>query len=450
MQGQVLLGKYRIVRQLDEGGMSKIYLANQVDLKREAVVKVLRDELANQTKPLAHFRREIYITSRFRHANAVTYFDSSLTERCGPVLVMEYLRGLDLGLLLQREGRLNPERVGRLLGQLCDVLQAAHAAGIIHRDIKPGNLMIVYPGTPHETIKLMDFGLAKMSSLLYIGADELFDFTLPPAAGTPEYIAPEQVRTQDMDHRGDLYSVGVVLYELMTGRRPFSSESAEDLLQAHLEAEPPSFARWGAGYISAAVEGVVRRCLAKCPDDRPQNAAELAEAFERALGRRITSARAGALPPVSPSTGRPTTPPPTETAPQRAADRLAMQQSFEANMPESMAMLKVKGFICDLGGEVVESSPGLIRVRLEDPAAVAARKKKSGLFSWGERGRQVAVLQTTTATDLELHMERKDPAQANRLTITLILRPGVGLVTAEWRRRCNQIGLDLKAYLMGR
>src|SRR5262249_3801447 len=155
--------------------------------------------------------------------------------------------------------------------------QAAHAAGIVHRDLKPGNLFILHPGTPQETVKLMDFGLAKMASLLYISPDELgpLDET-PTASGTPEYIAPEQVRGNDVDGRSDLYSLGVILYELLAGRRPFERATVEELLLAHADDEPPTFADLELGeVIPEAIERVVRCCLAKYPEQRPQTAGEL-------------------------------------------------------------------------------------------------------------------------------------------------------------------------------
>src|SRR5262249_26313425 len=141
---------------------------------------------------------------QFRHPGAVAYIDSNVNEKSGPILVMEYLRGVELTELLHREGKLSPDRAGRLLAPLCDVLQAAHDSGIVHRDIKPGNLMVLNVGTPQETVKLMDFGLAKMSSMLYISPEELIDFSLPAASGTPEYISPEMVRGQEVDGRADL------------------------------------------------------------------------------------------------------------------------------------------------------------------------------------------------------------------------------------------------------
>jgi serine/threonine-protein kinase len=450
MLGELVLGKYRVTRQLDEGGMSRVYLARQEAPARDAVVKVLKEQLRAQPRVREHFRREIYIMSRFRHPHAVAYYDSSANDPRGPILVMEYLRGVDLNALLHRDGRLTPERAGRLLVQLCDVLQAAHDAGIVHRDIKPGNLMVIYPGTPHETVKLMDFGLAKMSSLFYIAPDELVDFSLPAASGTPEYIAPEMVRGGELDGRGDLYSVGVLLFEMLTGRRPFVRPTVEGLLLAHADERPPRFAEVGAaGAASPALEGVVQACLAKSPEDRPRSAWELAQAYERALGKRIILGARGQAPAaagarrtgVMPTVGNGKAP-----APPPPGDRQAVRQSIEATMPEAMAMLKLKGFIYDLGGEVVESVPGLIRVRLveREPA-----RKSGGLFGWGG-GRRNATLETVGSTDLELHMERRDPTQTSKLTITLVMRPGAGLVTPEWRNRCNQIGRDLQAYLMGR
>ncbi len=368
MVGQVLLGKYKVLRLLDEGGMSKIYLARQANPDREAVVKVLKEAFLAQPKTREHFRREIHITSRFQHSHAVAYYDADPDAPQGPVLVMEYLRGVDLNLLLHRDKRFTPERAGRLLTQLCAVLQAAHDVGVVHRDLKPGNLMILHPGTPLEQLKLMDFGLAKMSSLLYISPDELFDYTLPPAAGTPEYIAPEQVRGNEMDGRGDLYSVGVLLFEMLTGRRPFTGDSVQELMRAHAEQPPPTFADLGlGGHIPPAVERVVRACLAKHPDQRPASARELLERYEMAVGKRFPLPRRTTRVPtvqaaLAVRAGA------TAARARPADDAGAVRHSIEASMPESMAMLKLKGFIHDLGGEIIESVPGLIRVRLAEPS----------------------------------------------------------------------------------
>src|SRR5262249_12388218 len=191
MIGHVFLKRYKVLRLLDQGGMSKVYVAMQLDQPREVAVKVLEDSLAGQPKVREHFRREIFILSRFQHPHAVAFYDAD-GEGQPPVLVMEYLRGNDLLHLLEHNKRLSPERAGRLLGQMCNVLHAAHEQGIVHRDLKPANFMIVHPDTPHEQVKLMDFGLAKMVSMFYISPQDLINLQQPTASGTPEYISPEQ------------------------------------------------------------------------------------------------------------------------------------------------------------------------------------------------------------------------------------------------------------------
>jgi serine/threonine-protein kinase len=446
MLGQVILSKYQVSRLLDEGGMSKIYLGRQIDQPRDVAIKILKEHPHEPAKAREHFRREIHILSRFNHPNAVSYYDAAPDDPVAPVLVMEYLRGIDLNQLLHRRERFTPERAGRLLVQLCDVLQAAHDAGIVHRDLKPGNLMVLYPGTPQETLKLMDFGLAKMNSMLYISPDELVDWNLPAASGTPEYISPEQVRGSEIDGRGDIYSVGVVLFEMLTGRRPFEG-SVRDMLRAHLDTAPPTFVQAGCKQeVPPVIEDIVRSCLMKNPDERPRSAKELATRYEKALGKRISGIHRVVPAGLSGLTPRPSlglTKAAVPTA-KELPDENALRHSIDVSMPEAMAMVKLKGFIYDLGGEVVESVPGMIKVRVADPGAP---KPKPGLFGWS---RAPATAEVPTFTEIELRMERRDPAQSSRLTITLLLRSAKAHTTPEWRSRCEHIGRDLQAYLMGR
>jgi len=441
MLGQVLLGKYKVTRQIDEGGMSKIYLARQTNPDRDVVVKVLKEPLRTQTKPVEHFRREIHIMTRLQHPNVVATYDALPRDVRGPILIMEYLRGTDLAGLMPQGQRFSLERAGRILVQLCDVLHYCHQSGVVHRDLKPGNIMILHPNTPQETVKLMDFGLAKMSNMLYISPDEIVDMSLPAASGTPEYISPEMVRGNDLDGRGDLYSVGVILFEMLTGRRPFVHSSVEKLMLAHAHEPPPTFAELGLNDIPPAIETLVRSCLEKYPEKRPATAWELAEAYERALGKRLSAGRPAAATPAQAAKASLT---PSRPDP-RAGDRSAVRQTVEATMPEALALVKVKGFIYDLGGEVIESVPGMIKVRLQE-------KKSSGLAGWlGSLGNSSASsLKTSSGTDIELHLERLDPNNSAKLTITLVMRPLSGLISPEWRSRAEAIGRDLQAYLMGR
>jgi eukaryotic-like serine/threonine-protein kinase len=449
MQGHVFLGKYKVTRLLDEGGMSKIYLAHQIIPNRDVVVKVLKEEMRNNTKAQEHFRREIHIMSRFQHANAVAYYDSASNDAAGPVLVMEYLRGTDLGLLLYRQGRFSSERVGRLLGQLCDVLELAHIQGVVHCDVKPGNLMVLNAGTPQESLKLMDFGLAKMSSMLYIAPEDIVNQDALVASGTPEYISPEQIRGSEIDGRADIYSVGVLLYEMLTGKRPFNAKSPAELMRQHLKVEPPTFAALGVTEdIPPGIEALVRSCMAKTPDGRPRNAEALAQRYEQALGKRIMPIRntAKTTTPLGTAANAPAAPPNLPPI-RRAAHRHAILHSVEAVMPEAMAMIKLKGYIYDLGGEVIESVPGLIRVRLPKPNPA---KKRSSIFAWLEKGDKPAVLDPADTTTVELRMERRDATQVNNLTITLVITPARGPVSKDWQDHYQNLGRELKAYMMGR
>src|SRR5213082_1427013 len=162
MVGRVFLGRYEAIRLLGEGGMGRVYLARQLDLGRQVVVKVMHDHIAADAKFRERFARETLLMARFQHPYAVTLYDASLNDPQGPCIIMEYIKGVTLETLLRKSGRLSPERAGRLLGQLCEALQAAHAEGIIHRDLKPANLMVVDADSPYEKIKVMDFGLAKL------------------------------------------------------------------------------------------------------------------------------------------------------------------------------------------------------------------------------------------------------------------------------------------------
>src|SRR5262245_12570275 len=284
MLGRVFLGRYETTRLLGEGGMGRVYLARQLDLQRQVVVKVMHDHIAADETFRERFQRETLLMARFQHPYAVTLYDASLNDPQGPCIVMEYIKGVTLDTLLHSNKRLDPVRVGRLLFQLCEVLQAAHAEGIVHRDLKPANLMVVDPDTPYELIKVMDFGLAKL-----LGPESKVTVTNHEfAVGTPGYMCPEQARGEEMDHRGDLYSVGVILFELLTGQLPFAGKSTMDILLAHATEEPPSFAALGAGaLVPQAIEQVVQACLAKGPAQRPGHARELAEQYEQAVASTL-------------------------------------------------------------------------------------------------------------------------------------------------------------------
>lgn len=431
MVGRTFLGRYEAVRLLGEGGMGRVYLARQIDLGRQVVVKIMHDHIANDPKFRERFQRETLLMASFQHPNVVTLYDASLTDPQGPCIVMEYIKGITLDTLLQRNHRLTAPRVGRLLYQLCEALQAAHGEGIVHRDLKPANLMVIHPDSPYETLKVMDFGLAKLvdgnkMSMNHKASETGVDF----AVGTPGYISPEQVRGEPMDHRSDLYSVGVVLYELLTGKLPFTRDETMDVLLAHATEPPPSFEAVGAReWVSAAVETVVLGCLAKKPEDRPASARDLMDRFENSLFES---------PEPTPSV---TPPPPTPTArPVHAwtQDPNKVVHQMEAWMPDAIATHKLRGFVHDFGGEVVESVPGVIRVRLGEQA-------QSSSASW------FGFRKKTPIVDMELRLERLNTLQQNLLHITVLMSSPDRKIQSSpsWRERCNQLFCELRGYLAG-
>lgn len=443
MSGRIFLGRYETVRLLGEGGMGRVYLARQTDLGRQVVVKVMHDHIASDPKFHERFQRETLLMARFQHPCVVTLYDASLNDPMGPCIVMEYIKGVPLDTLLERNGRLTPARVGRLLGQLCEALYAAHSEGIIHRDLKPANLMVVDPETPFEKVKVMDFGLAKLiggssgMNMLHKPTETGIDF----AVGTPGYISPEQVRGDEADYRCDLYSVGVILFELLTGRLPFAREETMDVLFAHATETPPSFAQVGAGgWVAPAVERVVMRCLAKNPAERPASARDLAQEFQDALlGADAEVVEAAAEP--APAETTDATPTAVMPATEMPTDPNAVIRRMEALMPDSIAAFKLRGFVQDNNARVLESSPGLIRVRLGD----APSEPAGGPLSWfGLRRKSVVV-------DVELRLERVNPQKHSLLHITVVMTSPDHRATATtaWRERCGQIYCELRSYLCG-
>jgi eukaryotic-like serine/threonine-protein kinase len=488
MIGRTFLGRYETQKLLGEGGMGKVYLARQSDLNRTVVVKIMHDHVASDPKFRERFQRETLVMARFQHPNAVTLYDASVTDEYGSCIVMEYVKGINLESLLQKNGRLSFGRVARIVSQLCDVLGAAHEQNIIHRDLKPANIMISEPDTPKERVKVMDFGLAKLldDGQLKQVTDTAVDF----AVGTPGYIAPEQVRGEMMDHRGDLYSVGVMLFELLTGRLPFQGATSMDVLLAHATEDPPTFSELGLGRIAPkSVEEVVRWCLAKDPAARPQTARELADAFAKSVGGGKSTADSGQFQPVtaqavidldadpislvataSPVATRPqtdvrhatpvplvmlapqtiplsntpaagTAPMATATTPIVADGCLPFQ--VDAWMPQSIAIMKVRGYANDTGGTLFAHEPNLIRMRLEKIGVRAS----AGKLAWLGFGRK-----SDGPVELTLILKRNDPnREPNRLTIHALFRPlhSQLLQDEAWRNRCSELFVQLRAYLMG-
>lgn len=273
------LGQYRLLRKLGEGGMGVVHEAEHALLRRRAALKTLRPEAVSE-EAVARFEREVQLTARLRHPNAISVFDFGRGEDGRFYYVMEYLDGIDLARLIAREGALPPARVIHILRGVCAALREAHGLGLLHRDIKPPNIMLCAQGAEYDVVKLLDFGLVQELGDTAASAARL---TSPSVlSGTPAYIAPERLRDPLAgDHRVDLYAVGAVAFNLLTGRDVFEGRSGADIvLKAATEAAPAPSA-WAPRPVPPELEALVLACLAKDPAGRPRDADALLGTLER-------------------------------------------------------------------------------------------------------------------------------------------------------------------------
>jgi serine/threonine-protein kinase len=267
------LGAYRLEGKLGEGGMGVVYKAHHTLLDRPAAIKVLAPN-RSRDEDLERFEREVRVTSRLTHPNTIAIYDFGRTRQGSYYYAMEYVEGLDLERLIEREGPQEPARVAHLLAQLAGALVEAHGAGLIHRDIKPANVMICERGGKKDVLKVLDFGLVKA-----MANDRAAESQDQRVVGTPLYLSPEALTAPErVDARSDLYAVGAVGYFLLTGAPPFTGANVVEVCLGHLfEApEPPSERRNG---IPRELEALILSCLAKSPDERPQSATTLQRAL---------------------------------------------------------------------------------------------------------------------------------------------------------------------------
>ncbi|RKH40376.1 serine/threonine protein kinase, partial [Corallococcus sp. AB050B] len=290
------------------GGMGSVYLAEHVSIGSRVAVKVLHEHLTRYPELVQRFHAEARAVNLIGHENIVSIFDLNAAAP-RPYLIMEFLEGAPLSAWVGTP--LSAGAVVPMLTQVCDALHAAHARGIVHRDLKPDNIFLVKRGRGMPFVKVLDFGIAK-----------LVDASMPETVagiivGTPEYMAPEQSLSRKLDGRADLYAVGVIAYQLLTGRLPFPDEGLTAQLVAHQTRQPPA-PRSICPSIPSAVEAVVLRALAKTPEERFPHALALRAALEQALASRTPAPRAavgvprpapGDVPPGTPATGPRRTPP---------------------------------------------------------------------------------------------------------------------------------------------
>jgi serine/threonine protein kinase len=280
-------GNYRALSLIGEGGMGTVYLAEHPDIGRRVAVKVLLPELSANKQLLQRFLNEARAANAIHHPNIIEILDSGTTPEGVPYLVMELLEGETVSSRLRRLGPFSIPAALELAYQAASAVGAAHRKGIVHRDLKPDNLFIIPdPSEPtRERIKVLDFGIAK---LLTVPQGDALRTRTGTLMGTPVYMSPEQCRgTREVDHRSDVYSMGVILFEMVCGRPPFYSQGFGELVNLHLNAPPPP-PRTIKPDVPEAVEAIILRALAKAPEQRFASMEELQQAIKAASDGTFT------------------------------------------------------------------------------------------------------------------------------------------------------------------
>ncbi len=268
--GRVLREEFRIDAPLGSGGMSKVYRARQLSVDRDVVVKIMSPPEHRYEEWRARFLQEARAASRVNHPGIVTIYSFGEEDGVGPFIAMEYVGGVGLRKLLAAVKRFEPLRACRLMSRVCRAMHEAHEAGVVHRDLKPDNIMIE-TRDDREVPRVLDFGVAKPSDAMVNTLDS-------EVVGTPDYMAPEQARKNPVDARTDVYSAGIILYELLFGKRPFYAPEPLQLMFKHVN-EPLPVDEWERDW-PVGLRDVLLKACAKDPDDRYQSAREMALALE--------------------------------------------------------------------------------------------------------------------------------------------------------------------------
>ncbi len=322
--GVILAEKYRLVEKIGSGTFGAVYKALHQDLDHEIAIKVLQPSITANDASLKRFRQEGVAACRVQHPNAVTIFDSGVTSAGVAFLAMEPPEGRDLtGELKVAGGRLSPVRANQILQPVCDVLAEAHSQGLVHRDVKPENVFLHQKGRD-EVVKVLDFGIAKLVGDATLQENLTADGWI---LGTPAYIAPERLANNDYDGRSDVYSLGVMMFEMLTGRRPFRTRNNDpmSLITQQISKDPPTL-RSVSPDMPRELEKPIALALCKNPLKRP-NAKAFARVFDRAVEDSIRTApvRAGGSATASPAQ--------VKTIPKWANDALSAESARGGSEP---------------------------------------------------------------------------------------------------------------------
>ncbi len=274
--GRRIADKYQVLSVLGTGGMGVVYLARHETMQTNVAIKMLRAQFAGDQTSVKRFTQEARAAGRLHHQNVITTYDHGFTPQGQPYIVMDCLQGKSLADEIKRLKGLPVDRVLHIFMQACDALDHAHKQGVIHRDLKPGNIMLINYEDDPDFVKVVDFGVAKIMPMNDQGVESQTLTQAGEVCGSPVYMSPEQCVGQPLDRRADIYSMGVVLFEALTGRLPLIGKNMVETMHKHLNEAPPSFQQVRPDlYIPERVEAVVRKALSKRPEDRQQTMALL-------------------------------------------------------------------------------------------------------------------------------------------------------------------------------
>jgi serine/threonine-protein kinase len=276
----ILEGQFQILQKIGSGGMGAVYKAAQPAMNRMVAVKILHPKLTNRKDLVSRFRREARAMSHLEHPNTVKVLLYGELDDGSLYIVMEYLEGRNLNQVVRKEGPLTPERAVPILIQVCGALQEAHLQGIIHRDLKPENIFLSTNGGLRDYPKVLDFGLAKVTEReLRPGSIMLTQEGM--VFGTPEFMSPEQAQGKLLDARSDIYSLAIILYEVLTGKLPFEAKTPMEYIQAHVTKQPITLDdRVPGKRFPSGLGAAIGRALEKSPDKRYRSAADFAQALK--------------------------------------------------------------------------------------------------------------------------------------------------------------------------
>ncbi|MBX3275507.1 MAG: serine/threonine protein kinase [Sandaracinaceae bacterium] len=313
--GREIAGQFRVLEKIGSGGMGAVYKAEQPEMRRFVAIKILHKRYLARKDLVTRFKREARAMSHLSHPNTARVFLYGQLDDGACYFVMEYLEGKNLAQTVRKEGPMDPARAIHIMVQACGALEEAHRAGIVHRDLKPENIFLTSQGGIADFPKVLDFGLAKISerqmrpgSLILTQEGMVF--------GTPEFMSPEQARGETLDGRSDIYSLGVILYELVTGKLPFDAAQPMEYIQRHIKEPPiPLSERTPDRQFPPGLWEVLERALAKNLDARFQSAAELAQALKAVAEGTATPSTAPRAPEDGGRLPSPPSAPPYEPAP---------------------------------------------------------------------------------------------------------------------------------------